>query len=774
MKKFYVMGIILLLLTNKLKAQQETAIWYFGYGAGLDFKNERPIAITNGKANVSEGSAVMSDKNGNLLFYTDGAVIWNKNHEVMQNGIGLMGGTSSTQAALIVPQPGNANIYYVFTVSDVSTDGMRYSIVDMREDEGLGAVTTTKNVLLHTPVTEKLSGVMDEANNEAWIMCHEWGSNNFVAYKLTESGINLTPVISSIGNNHDCGNCNIGFMKFSPDAKKIAVALDWSGDFVEVFNFNSTTGVVSDPVKLTIENPYGLEFSSDNSKLYVSTENGANHLYQFDLSGGMENLAASQKIIKSKRGYAGALQLAPDGKIYWARAATTSYLSVIEDPNQSGMACNLKDTAVYLETGFSSLGLPNFLQSYLGTPYISTSSVCVGGSLEFIVNNLGEVDSLNWDFDDPNSGANNISRDHSPSHTFTNSGIFNVKMNWMKKNLNKSKIFPVYVKESPVITFSGKNTVCEGENLTLTVSGGTSYRWVNNNITDPTIVIKPAQDITVSVTAWNEDLCEATASFDIKVNKIPTPPNALNATICFGETAELRATIPSFNQQVNWYLDNDKKYLLKENSSSYNPIVGASGEFVFYCTSKENGCESEAVAATIKVNEQPHVTINDLNPACVNDYSFELTAGSPAGGEYTGEGVYASRFYPTYVEKGEHEIKYTYTTENGCTGYASKNILITECKEEPINVIENPDLTIIPRYASGSVLLQYNNSFSENLRTKGSEIIIYDALGKAIYKRSNLFSSEMGEVLNIPGTSSGIYILEIKTGEKIIKKKFIL
>src|SRR4030095_5377101 len=85
-------------------SQNPTNIWYFGSNAGLDFNGGSPIAISNGQTNTTEGTAVMCDASGNLLFYTDGITVWNKNHSVMSNGSGLHGGYSSSQSALIIPQ----------------------------------------------------------------------------------------------------------------------------------------------------------------------------------------------------------------------------------------------------------------------------------------------------------------------------------------------------------------------------------------------------------------------------------------------------------------------------------------------------------------------------------------------------------------------------------------------------------------------------------------------------------------------------------------------
>ena len=139
---------------NKLFAQGEANIWYFGGGAGLYFNSGTPIAITDGALKTMEGCATISTSSGSLLFYTDGDTVWNKQHHPMPNGTGLKGDQSSTQAAIIVPKPGSAGIYYVFTTSSYDGSGIqecRYSEIDMSLSSGLGDVTTNKNILLSTP-----------------------------------------------------------------------------------------------------------------------------------------------------------------------------------------------------------------------------------------------------------------------------------------------------------------------------------------------------------------------------------------------------------------------------------------------------------------------------------------------------------------------------------------------------------------------------------------------------------------------------------------------
>ena len=87
---------------------KRTNHWYFGEKAGLDFSSGSPVADTNSQMMVAGNAVTMSDTAGNLLFYSDRWSVWNRNHQIMPNGTGLIKfGTNSFSHALCVPQPGN-------------------------------------------------------------------------------------------------------------------------------------------------------------------------------------------------------------------------------------------------------------------------------------------------------------------------------------------------------------------------------------------------------------------------------------------------------------------------------------------------------------------------------------------------------------------------------------------------------------------------------------------------------------------------------------------
>ena len=94
----------------------------------------------------AEGCSSISDRNGNLLFYSDGYFIWNKNHHrMMDNGsFSIIGDNADgTQTGIIVPWPLHDSLYFVFSLGQLGGN-LYYSIVNMNRDGGLGEVVIKK------------------------------------------------------------------------------------------------------------------------------------------------------------------------------------------------------------------------------------------------------------------------------------------------------------------------------------------------------------------------------------------------------------------------------------------------------------------------------------------------------------------------------------------------------------------------------------------------------------------------------------------------------
>ncbi len=451
--------LIILFVSFSVLAQKEANIWYFGANAGLDFNSGAPVALTDGQLNTLEGCATISDSNGNLLFYTDGISAWNRNHTFMQNGFGLLGDSSSTHSALIVPNPENSNIYYIFTVDEQATQyGLQYSEVDMTLDNGLGGITSTKNVLLHTPTSEKISAIRNETDNSFWVVSHKWQSDEFISFKITGAGVNTNPVISKTGLNVGTDTANaIGAIKISPNGKKLAVARLFFS--LELFDFDAATGEVSNGMVLgtPIEGLefYGVEFSPNGKYLYTTVLPLG--VFQYDILAGTENDIINSKInINGAR--SGALQLAVDGKIYVAHAGTQS-LSVINKPNFEGLAADFQEFSVDLNGRRSQFGLPPFIQSFFNVGAFDFANTCFGDTTTF---KLGDtVDTILWDFGDPASGTNNTSTDFEPTHVFTNPGTYTITVTATSGGDSATNKQDITIFELPTVTPSVTLKQCD-------------------------------------------------------------------------------------------------------------------------------------------------------------------------------------------------------------------------------------------------------------------------------------------------------------------------
>jgi len=359
---------ILCCTTIAAQAQGEQKNWYFGKGAGISFTGDSAVAVGNGRLYTEEGSASISDKNGNLLFYTNGITVWNKNHKVMPNGNGLLGGNSSTQSALILQKPGSENIFYIFTTDiQAQSDGLRYSIVDMTKDNGNGDLVF-KNTFMIAPATEKLTAVRHSNRKDWWVIAHRWNSNAYMSFLVSESGVATQPILSNVGTVHGGANRKaIGYLKPSPDGTRLAAALWNDNSNFELLKFDRSTGKVYEPILFKgFSEAYGIAFSPDGSKLYGTTNNknnGKGQIVQFDLKAGSTEAILKSATIVATSGSPtlGALQLGPDGRIYAARRDNL-YLGVIYNPNAKGKAVKYKDAGFKLAGRKSDLGLPNYAQ----------------------------------------------------------------------------------------------------------------------------------------------------------------------------------------------------------------------------------------------------------------------------------------------------------------------------------------------------------------------------------------------------------------------------
>lgn len=418
-----------MLYSAVLKSQQGNN-WYFGNFAGLSFNTTPPGVLTEGQLNNLEGTAVISDENGDLLFYTDGRNIYNRAHDPMLNGNGLNGHPSSYQSAIIIPKPGSTTIYYVFTADSWEGNGLKgycYSEVDMTLDGGFGGVTGVKNVQLSAnPSSERLTAIRAADMASYWVITNQWGSNIFKAYKVDCNGLNTTPVVSTVGKPMDEDTyCNIGAMRISPDGKYM-VQTNVKGrgtttptnEYAQIFNFNDVTGEITNPRLIPLLNDgyyFGAEFSPDSRLLYICNP-FTKSVHQFDVTLGTEAAILASKQILPVNGLnltLTGISLGPDQKLYMTAGEPT--LHVISQPNVQGPGCNIVLRQQTLSRS-SNLALPNIVPNfYVNRPLDFTYQLLNSCSGEVQFNASVQIPgvTLQWDFGDGNTGSGT-----NPIHTY--------------------------------------------------------------------------------------------------------------------------------------------------------------------------------------------------------------------------------------------------------------------------------------------------------------------------------------------------------------------
>ncbi len=284
--------------------------WYFGNGAGLLFSSTKVQRLIDSEMFTDESCASVSDQNGDLLFYTNGVKIWNYKHEVI-NPIDLKG-TKSSSTIAVCQKPSTENEFYIFTTDEkAGANGLTYThlkIENVNEGKSAGRMKSTafftpdlmerklrynlvavNQKIIEQTVSEKVCIAPHQNGRDLWLVTHSWNSNKFISILITKEGFK-DRIESSVGSVHkndykNNGSEAIGIMKVSHDSKKLASVISYRENHpVELFDFDASTGMITLSKSIPVQGTsYGVEFSPDNSKLYISFLDGPNNLIQVDL-----------------------------------------------------------------------------------------------------------------------------------------------------------------------------------------------------------------------------------------------------------------------------------------------------------------------------------------------------------------------------------------------------------------------------------------------------------------------------------------------------------
>lgn len=364
-------------------------LWYFGPGYGLDFTDGPVKTDFSSQMDTYESSSVVADKQGNLLFYSNGGgrengeetgFIWNRLHEPMEGGeLGgtLGGGNSSAQGCLSIRKPGSEFDYYLFTVDEFETmlqydnsfpngKGLSYFEIDMEANNGLGRVTVSNQKLLE-PCFEYISGTQHANCRDYWVITttsHYFLTENpdtpdsIYIYEVNDTGIQ-SPLRYPLPMGQEGIPDEYGLIKIAPDGSRFRI-----GNFL--YDFDKATGAIDSITNLG--ESYGIAwdeqvaFSANSQYLYRFRPERLDSIsnirvLQYDMSA--PDPPATTEFV-GEQNYFGIVvfgypQLAPDGQIYLPiqqnSFSAPTIVAAIEQPQLPGIAAQFNPASFVITKG---------------------------------------------------------------------------------------------------------------------------------------------------------------------------------------------------------------------------------------------------------------------------------------------------------------------------------------------------------------------------------------------------------------------------------------
>lgn len=651
MKKY--IYIVLFLFSKIIFAQNQTRNWYFGDQAALQFNVDpnaanSPISLTDSQMTAVAGSASISDINGDLLFYTNGQTVYNRNHQIMVNGDGLAGQGNHIQNSIIIPKPFDPGNYYIFyTRSEAGSlssqvRGLYFSIVSFDQNP-LGEITK-KNIRFLTRETTKITAVHSRDGRSVWLIALATANsssdlfNTFYAYNIDENFDQQTifESVKSTISSDNSESTRMGEMKASVQGDKIIVAAANQPKLL-LYDFNNQTGLLTNERITSLIRgpgifwlPVGVSFSPNSQLVYFTYRLGTTygigqvHIRNFDsppiqevlglFSGGLE---------------LGGIQIGHDRKLYVSNFTSgfpTPFISVVNNPNIEGSGCNFVPQSFSLTSGTTEKGMPNFIQSLFASK-ITAESACAGADIIFSAESYAKIESIIWDFGDGSS-----SREINPTHSYTTPGEYLVKarISLGFTQVQVEKIVTAFALPELIPDLSLGNCDSNGSgfapfnlfDISSEISSETDLTFVfytsaldarldQNSISNPENYTNITSNDEIFVRATNSNGCESISSFFLKVTFIPIG-NFSTMFACQEETSSTGEAIFDLAQ--------------KRNDISIFINAGARTLITFYPSELEAQTSTNEIPAEdyLSRSKTIYAKIDDGDSGCGGILAFDL------------------------------------------------------------------------------------------------------------------------------------------------------
>jgi PKD repeat protein len=378
---------------------------------------------TDLQGNTEEGTGVFNDSAGNLLFYSDCCRLYDSSNAEICKDFYLGGDGSSSQATILTSL--NDSVLHIFGTSPEIYDtkfklgGFNYSKYDIIEKKWL-----VKALKLDKKSAETQALVNHQNGKWQWIVRHSRLGDTLFSYLLTEKGLETCPVISHIGHFYEDWFAGQGKLKFSADGKFVVLTA-WGINHFYLCEFNNQTGKIKEILDVPCLGASCAEFKE--SLLFIGcNRDGKIRQYsmkKLNLSDFQSSNIVLYDTVDDNSIFD--LQNAPDGNTYVA-IARANRIAKISDDKQGKYSFSY--TPELFGSKYCSGGLPNLNASYFHTPAIDFTYTfqCSTNTINLKAKDTIGGGFYEWQF--TKGGTRQIKYGKTLSHTFTDSGVWNIRL----------------------------------------------------------------------------------------------------------------------------------------------------------------------------------------------------------------------------------------------------------------------------------------------------------------------------------------------------------
>ncbi|MFK7785155.1 MAG: T9SS type A sorting domain-containing protein [Crocinitomicaceae bacterium] len=298
------------------------------------------------------------------------------------------------------------------------------------------------------------------------------------------------------------------------------------------------------------------------------------------------------------------------------------------------------------------------------------------------------------------SGNGNLSWDNSilDNVPFTPTATSTYELTVIDSNgCQNSDQVDVIVNLLPTIDGGVDQTVCDGDQVTLSGSGGTSYVW-DNGISNNVSFTPALGTTTYQVSGTDANGCQNADQVDVIMNLLPTIDGGIDQTVCDGDQVTLSGSGGSSYAWNNGVSDN----------ISFTPV---SGTTTYQVTGTDaNGCQNSDQVDVI-VNLLPTIDAGADQAVCQGD---QVTLTGSGNGNLSWDNSVLDNVPFTPTATSTYEL--TVIDSNGCQNSDQVDVIVNSL---PIidagadqNVCEGDQVTLS---GSGGSSYAWNNGISDNV-----------------------------------------------------------